>query len=100
MPSPINPTSTGLLLTRPRTGERWRYSTAMDASRGSDASTHDVFNVAHELCNYNMYREDAALTEAIVREGASWAHDELMAFGQLAGSAQYLELGVLANRYP
>jgi putative acyl-CoA dehydrogenase len=33
------------------------------------------------------------------REGAAWAHDDLAAFGGLTGSADYLALGVLANRF-
>jgi putative acyl-CoA dehydrogenase len=64
------------------------------------ASTHEVFNVARELCDYNMYLQDSALVDAVRREGAAWAHEELVAFGRLTGSAEYLELGTLANRYP
>ena len=63
------------------------------------ADTHEVINVAHELVDYNLYLQDAALQEAARREGAAWAHDDLAAFGKLAGSADYLELGVLANRF-
>ncbi|HMA09852.1 MAG TPA: acyl-CoA dehydrogenase family protein, partial [Ramlibacter sp.] len=36
---------------------------------------------------------------AVRREGAAWAHDDLTAFGALTGSADYLELGVQANRF-
>jgi putative acyl-CoA dehydrogenase len=64
------------------------------------ADTHEVFNVSRELVDYNLYRQDAALQEAGQREGAAWAHDDLTAFGQLTGSADYLALGALANRYP
>ncbi|MBI1905789.1 MAG: acyl-CoA dehydrogenase family protein [Rhodocyclales bacterium] len=63
------------------------------------ASTHEVVNVSRELRDYNMYTQDQALVEALAREGAGWAHDDLTAFGRLAGSADYLELGVLANRF-
>jgi len=63
------------------------------------AATHDVINVGRELCDYNMYTQDAALREAVQREGAGWAHDDLSAFGALTGSAEYLELGVLANKH-
>ncbi len=34
------------------------------------------------------------------REGAGWASDALGAFGARAGSAEFLELGTLANRNP
>ncbi len=63
------------------------------------ADTHEVINVSSELADYNLYLQDAALQEAVAREGAAWAGDELAAFGKLAGSADYLELGVLANRH-
>jgi len=62
------------------------------------AETHEVVNVSCELLDYNMYEEDAALQEAVQREGAAWADGDLRAFGRLAGSADYLELGTLANR--
>lgn len=62
--------------------------------------THAVDNVAHELQDYNMYAQDTALREAVVREGAAWAEDGLMDFGRLTGSAEYMDLGVQANKFP
>ena len=41
------------------------------------ADTHEVINVSRELADYNMYAQDAALLEAVRREGAAWAHDDL-----------------------
>ena len=63
------------------------------------ADTHEVVNVSTELVDYNPYLQDAALQEAVKREGAAWAHDDLAAFGKLTGSAGYMELGVLANHH-
>ncbi len=63
------------------------------------ADTHEVINVSRELADYNAYTEDRALVEAVQREGASWAQAALTTFGQLTGSADYLEQGVLANRF-
>ncbi len=63
------------------------------------ASTHEVVNVSHELVDYNLYAQDTALVEAVRREGASWAHDALTDFGAFVGRAEYLELGVLANKF-
>ncbi len=63
------------------------------------SDTHEVVNVSRELVDYNLYLQDAALQEAVRREGAAWAHDDLTAFGQLTGSADYLALGALANRF-
>ena len=63
------------------------------------ADTHEVSNLSTELCDYNMYSQDAALCEAVQREGGQWAEKELSAFGQMTGSADYLELGNLANKF-
>ncbi|MGE5667846.1 MAG: isovaleryl-CoA dehydrogenase [Betaproteobacteria bacterium] len=63
------------------------------------ADTHEVVNVSRELADYNLYLQDAALQEAVRREGAGWADDDLAAFGKLTGSADYLALGALANRF-
>lgn len=64
------------------------------------ADTHELVNIGSELADYDMYRQDAALVEAVHREGAAWADGALGAFGRLTGSADYLELGTLANRHP
>ena len=64
------------------------------------ADTHEVVNVSRELADYNVYLQDAALREAVRREGAGWADEALTEFGRLTGSADYIELGALANRYP
>ena len=61
------------------------------------AETHEVVNVSRELTDFNPYLQDAALQAAVRREGAQWAHDSLITFGELTGSAEYLEQGVLAN---
>ncbi|MDI1302693.1 MAG: isovaleryl-CoA dehydrogenase [bacterium] len=63
------------------------------------ASTHEVSNVSSELQDYNLYASDAALQEAVQREGGGWAAAELGAFGALVGAADYLELGSLANKF-
>ena len=62
------------------------------------AATHEVFNQPTELVDYNLYESDAALKEAVRREGAAWAGNALGAFGAHAGSADTLELGALANK--
>ena len=63
------------------------------------AETHSVENVARELADFNLFLQDAALQEAVRREGAASAHDDLAAFGKLIGTADYLALGVLANHF-
>ncbi len=63
------------------------------------ADTHALSNLSSELCDYNMYSQDTALVDAVRREGGQWAESELSAFGQMAGAADYLELGALANKF-
>ncbi len=62
--------------------------------------THQVENVASPLADFNAYAGDQALREAVRREAAGWAEQSLQTFGLQAGSADHLELGELANRYP
>ena len=62
------------------------------------AVTHEVVNQPYELADYSLYESDAALQEAVRREGAEWAGNSLSAFGAHAGKAATLELGALANR--
>ena len=63
------------------------------------AVTHEVLNQPTELIDYNLFSADVALQEAVKREGAPWATDELQRFGARAGSVEYLELGHLANKF-
>ncbi|WP_183776030.1 isovaleryl-CoA dehydrogenase [Phenylobacterium haematophilum] len=64
----------------------------------STRQTHEVFNQAPPLEDYNLFLSDTPLMEAVVGEGAAWALDELNAYGETLGSAATLELGRLANR--
>jgi putative acyl-CoA dehydrogenase len=61
------------------------------------AETHVVENQPRPLEDYNPYRRDLALREAVSREGAALADEELEKFGQLTGSARLIELGFQAN---
>jgi putative acyl-CoA dehydrogenase len=67
-------------------------------SRG--AETHEVFNQSPPFEDVNLFAADAALTEAVAREGAGWAAESLDRLGAEAGSAHVLELGRLANENP
>ncbi len=62
--------------------------------------THQVSNMAPALANYNLFEADRALSEAVAREGAAWAAEELGAFGARLGKEETIELGFLANRNP
>lgn len=61
------------------------------------ASTHEVLNQPRPLENYNLYVQDKALREAVLREGAGKASDDLERFGEWAGRAETIDLGNQAN---
>ncbi|HMI82930.1 MAG TPA: isovaleryl-CoA dehydrogenase [Polyangiaceae bacterium] len=60
--------------------------------------THDVLNQSTPLVDYNLFETDPALVEAVQREGAGWAADELRALGAKVGSEEVIAWGFLANR--
>jgi len=63
------------------------------------ANTHDIENISREFQDVNLYQTDTALQAAVTREGGDWAAKSLQDFGALCGSAAYLELGQLANKF-
>ena len=71
-----------------------------DALDPYGAATHAVFNQPTELVDCNLFSGDAALQDGVAREGGGWASNELAALGTRLGSAETLELGILANRNP
>ena len=64
------------------------------------AATHEVSNQPPPLQGYDVFGADAALVEAVEREGAGWAVDDLHALGRLAGSPEAIGWGFDANRHP
>jgi putative acyl-CoA dehydrogenase len=62
-----------------------------------DWATHQVFNQVPELADYNLFRADPVLREALEREGAGWHEAALTAYGAALGRAA--ELGAQANRH-
>ena len=62
--------------------------------------THEVVNQPPPLAGYNVFRGDIALVDALEREGAPWAADELAELGVRAGSIEAQELGRRANENP
>ncbi len=64
------------------------------------AATHEVTNQPPPLEGYDVFGEDATLVEAVEREGAGWAADDLHALGRLAGSPEAIAWGFEANRNP
>jgi putative acyl-CoA dehydrogenase len=62
--------------------------------------THEVLNQPAPFEGLDLFASDRALAEATDREGAGWAAQRLGAFGRTLGSAETIELGFLANRFP
>jgi len=67
---------------------------------GQPFTTHEVLNQPPPLEDVNLFASDSALKEAVLREGAGGAIDELSAFGGITGSAEAFERGRLANEHP
>jgi putative acyl-CoA dehydrogenase len=62
--------------------------------------THEVANQPPQLVDYNSFTSDNVLSQAVEREGASWATGDLCRFGEQVGSQLIQDWGFQANRYP
>ncbi|MGI9370979.1 MAG: acyl-CoA dehydrogenase family protein, partial [Hyphomicrobiales bacterium] len=69
-------------------------------SNDFDFDTHEVFNQPPTYENVNLFTSDGALQAAVKREGGAASSGDLEAFGALAGSAEMLRTGRLANDNP
>jgi putative acyl-CoA dehydrogenase len=63
-------------------------------------ATHAVFNQSPPFEDINLFASDAALAEAVEREGGGAKAQRLAAFGAICGSAEAFTLGRLANENP
>ena len=61
---------------------------------------HRVENQPPPLADYNLWRANPMLRQAVHREGAAWAESGLDTHGQHLGTARMQELAALANRNP
>src|SRR5687767_2931208 len=68
--------------------------------RSTGVRTHEVANQAPPLADYNVFEADRVLVEAVEREGAEWARERISRVGAIAGSAETIELGRVANENP
>ena len=66
----------------------------------TDFVTHEVFNQPPPLVDYDLFKSDRALDDAVRREGGGWATDRLAAFGRVLGRAETIDRGFQANRNP
>ncbi|MBI2383899.1 MAG: isovaleryl-CoA dehydrogenase, partial [Gammaproteobacteria bacterium] len=58
--------------------------------------THEVLNQPPPLGSLDLYATDAALRDALRREGGAWAEPQVAAYGRIAGG-ELMELGFAAN---
>jgi putative acyl-CoA dehydrogenase len=65
----------------------------------NEFDTHEVFNQPAPFAGVNLFSCDAALREALVREGSAAASPQLAELGARLGSAEAFELARLANRH-
>ncbi len=63
-------------------------------------ATHSVFNQSEPLSDYNVFEADRTLVEAVAREGGDYDVERIRAVGAIAGRAETIELGRLANENP
>lgn len=61
-------------------------------------ATHEVYNQAGPMPDFNAYTSDAALQGAMAVFGGGWAEVRLRATGALVGSARMRDLARAANR--
>ena len=71
----------------------------MNAHPGLESATHEVFNQVPPLVDANLYALDAALREAVLREGAGAADAWLHERGAELGTAAMAVLAADANRH-
>nr|PZN84550.1 MAG: isovaleryl-CoA dehydrogenase [Pseudomonadota bacterium] len=62
--------------------------------------TNEIPNQSPPFVDINLFTSDVALQEAVEREGADYALEQLTEFGAVCGSAEAFERGRLANEYP
>lgn len=60
----------------------------------------EVQNQPPPLENYNLFDSDNVLRDAVLREGAGWAGDDLAVLGATLGKPETIALGFAANVFP
>ncbi|MBV1706114.1 MAG: acyl-CoA dehydrogenase family protein [Hyphomicrobiales bacterium] len=69
------------------------------ATLSAGGATHEVINTPLPLKDYNLFDSDAALRDAVSREGAGHAAAQLHEHGAWLGRAETLALGDAANSF-
>jgi putative acyl-CoA dehydrogenase len=71
--------------------------TEVDAVKVGGGRTHEVSNQVALLVGHNLYTSDRTLREAVRRENAGWAEEDLVRLGGLLGGEEAQRWGFDAN---
>src|SRR5215813_8046661 len=72
--------------------------TFMDVrTQPAETETHEVLNQVPPLTGYNLFLTDKTLVEALRREGADWAEEQVAELGRLLGTEEVQRWGFDAN---
>lgn len=78
----------------------YHAANAREGTMPVSSATHEVLNQPPPFEDVSLLTSDAALMDAVGREGGGAGAAELEAFGTLCGSAEALAQGRLANAFP
>src|SRR5690348_17603761 len=73
------------------------HNWAMTSSPQTARPASDGANQVSPLTGYNLFLSDRLLVEAVNREGASWALDEISELGEILGTPEAQNWAVEAN---
>ncbi len=74
--------------------------TTVNEEKTTTISTHEVFNQATPLVDFNLFLSDMVLVDGLKRHHGSWAYDKVSEYGQRMGSSEVLQWADQANRFP
>jgi putative acyl-CoA dehydrogenase len=74
--------------------------TMVNEEQKTSTSTHEVFNQATPLVDFNLFLSDMVLVDGLKRHHGSWAYDKVREYGQHMGSSEVLQWADQANRFP
>src|SRR5437588_9148589 len=63
----------------------------------ANQQTQEVLNQAPPLTGYNLFLSDQTLMQAVAREGAEWANQQLSDLGKILGGEEAQRWGFEAN---
>jgi putative acyl-CoA dehydrogenase len=66
-------------------------------TQAPETATHEVLNQVPPLTGYNLFLTDRTLANAVRREGAEWATEQIAKLGQLLGTEEVQRWGFDAN---